>query len=95
MIAQQGILGRSIPLSVTHSHPDLPNGSRYQSIDCNKKDVCRAGLHVDETLWVIIGVESKKWEEPRKLVLMDVIGEWFTPLAKRPRNAAFKCRVQT
>lgn len=83
-------MGRSVPLRVTHSHPDLPNVSRYQSIDCNKKDVCRTGLHVEETLWVLIGVESKKWAEPRKLVLMAVIVEWFTPLARRPTNAAFK-----
>lgn len=88
-------MGRSVPLRVTHSHPDLPNASRYQSVGCNKKDVCGAGLHVEETLWNLIGVDSKKWAEPRKLALIDVIVKWFTPLAKRPTNAAFKCRVQT
>lgn len=45
-----------------------------------------------ETLWVLIGVVSKKWAEPRKLVLMDVVVKWFTPLAKCPTNgAALKC----
>lgn len=45
--------------------------------------------------YVLIGVESKKWAEPRKLVLMDVTLKCFTPLAKRPTDAAFKRWAQT
>lgn len=96
LIAQQGIMGRSIPLRLMHTYPDLLEGEsiHHNLLTAQRRPKgcvkCRpaCGKKIGCFYWPWIK-KKKRWEEPNILVLMDATIECFTPLAKCLTNAAF------